>query len=50
MRDYQIEGLNWLIQLYDKGMSGILGMSCFFIVHKPSVDAAGSHTVFSLVA
>ena len=24
MRDYQLEGLNWLIGLYDKGISGIL--------------------------
>ncbi len=24
MRDYQIEGLNWLIKLYDTGLNGIL--------------------------
>ncbi|XP_053683366.1 SWI/SNF-related matrix-associated actin-dependent regulator of chromatin subfamily A member 5-like [Sabethes cyaneus] len=24
MRDYQVEGLNWLISLYDKGINGIL--------------------------
>ena len=24
MRDYQIEGLNWLIKLYDNGINGIL--------------------------
>ena len=24
MRDYQIEGLNWLISLYDRGINGIL--------------------------
>jgi SWI/SNF-related matrix-associated actin-dependent regulator of chromatin subfamily A member 5 len=24
MRDYQVEGLNWLIQLYDNGINGIL--------------------------
>ena len=33
MRDYQIEGLNWLISLYDRGINGILAdemVSCFF--------------------
>ena len=24
MRDYQMQGLNWLIHLYDNGISGIL--------------------------
>lgn len=24
MRDYQIEGLNWLITLYERNLSGIL--------------------------
>jgi SWI/SNF-related matrix-associated actin-dependent regulator of chromatin subfamily A member 5 len=24
MRDYQLQGLNWLIQLYEKGLGGIL--------------------------
>lgn len=24
MRDYQVRGLNWMISLYDKGLSGIL--------------------------
>ena len=24
MRDYQIEGLNWMVQLYDNGINGIL--------------------------
>ena len=24
MRDYQLEGLNWMIQLYDNGINGIL--------------------------
>lgn len=24
MRDYQVEGLNWLISLYDRGINGIL--------------------------
>ena len=24
MRDYQIQGLNWLIQLHDNGINGIL--------------------------
>lgn len=25
MRDYQLKGLNWLISLYENGISGILG-------------------------
>jgi hypothetical protein len=24
LRDYQIQGLNWLVQLYDHGINGIL--------------------------
>lgn len=24
MRDYQVQGLNWLIQLHENGISGIL--------------------------
>ena len=24
MRDYQLQGLNWLIHLYDKSVNGIL--------------------------
>lgn len=24
MRDYQLQGLNWLIHLYDNGINGIL--------------------------
>lgn len=24
MRDYQIDGLNWLVSLYDNGINGIL--------------------------
>jgi SWI/SNF-related matrix-associated actin-dependent regulator of chromatin subfamily A member 5 len=35
MRDYQIEGLNWLIQLYDNGINGILAdemVCCLFVL------------------
>ena len=34
MRHYQIEGLNWLIQLYRASLSGILGV---FLIHFPLV-------------
>lgn len=32
MRDYQIEGLNWLIQLYDNGINGILADEMVIII------------------
>ena len=33
MRDYQIQGLNWLISLFENGINGILAdeMVCIFI-------------------
>ena len=33
MRDYQIQGLNWLISLYENGINGILAdeMVCFLL-------------------
>ena len=38
MRDYQIEGLNWLISLYDRGINGILAdemVRCLVILKFP---------------
>jgi SNF2 family DNA or RNA helicase len=34
MKGYQVEGLNWLIQLYDNGINGILAdeMVCFLSI------------------
>lgn len=63
MRDYQIEGLNWLIQLYDNGINGILAdemvcktyfltlsifqQNCFFVVHVIGVGKDFANALIS---
>ena len=44
MRDYQLQGLNWLIHLYDNGINGILADEMVSLVHS-YCDAAGPANV-----
>jgi hypothetical protein len=36
MREYQVQGLNWLIHLYDNGINGILADEMVCSSHEPS--------------
>jgi hypothetical protein len=45
MRDYQLQGLNWLIHLYDNGINGILAdemVSCCRAVYKAAAAASSA--------
>ena len=42
MREYQLQGLNWLIHLYDNGINGILADEMVRFAPSPSVRL---HTV-----
>ena len=34
MRDYQLQGLNWLISLYENGINGILADEMVYVSHR----------------
>jgi len=36
MRDYQVQGLNWMVSLHHNGINGILADEMVSVLHEPN--------------